>query len=51
MRCLNDKGKLPYKNIFDCLRVTIVREGVAGLWVGFPVFYARVAPHSMIVIK
>jgi hypothetical protein len=21
------------------------------LWVGFPVFYARVAPHAMIVLK
>jgi hypothetical protein len=26
-----------------------VNEGVSGLWVGFPVFYFRVAPHAMIV--
>ncbi len=26
-----------------------MNEGVSGLWVGFPVFYFRVAPHAMIV--
>lgn len=43
------QGNLPYKGVPDCLAKTIAREGVIGLWVGFPVYYARVAPHAMIV--
>lgn len=39
-------GVMPYKNIGDCLLKTVKYEGVTGLWVGFPVFYARVAPHA-----
>lgn len=26
-------------------------EGVVGLWVGFPTYYFRIAPHAMIVKK
>ena len=43
-------GVMPYKNIGDCMLKTVAGEGVTGLWVGFPVFYTRVAPHAMIVI-
>jgi solute carrier family 25 oxoglutarate transporter 11 len=42
------QGVLPYKNLFDVLGKTIRREGVTGLWIGFPVFYTRVAPHAII---
>lgn len=44
----NADGVFPYKNIFDCMKKTITAEGISGLWVGFPVYYSRVAPHSMI---
>ena len=43
-------GKLPYSGVLDCLGKTVAREGVTGLWVGFPVYYFRVAPHSMITL-
>lgn len=49
MKALPD-GTYPYKNLFDCMRKTITQEGVTGLWVGFPVFYCRVAPHAMITL-
>jgi len=26
-----------------------MNEGVFGLWVGFPTYYVRIAPHAMIV--
>jgi solute carrier family 25 oxoglutarate transporter 11 len=41
-------GKLPYKGIVDVITKTVAREGVLGLWIGFPVYYTRVAPHAMI---
>ena len=43
-------GLLPYKNIFDCMGQTVKREGVSGLWVGYPTFYFRIAPHVMITL-
>ena len=43
-------GKYQYSGTLDCLKQTIRREGVLGLWVGDPTFYARVAPHSMLVL-
>lgn len=43
-------GKLPYKGIADCFAQSIKNEGVAGLWVGLPTFYFRVAPHAMITL-
>ena len=46
----DENGKLPYKNILDCFAKSIKREGFTGLWVGYPTFYTRVAPHSMIVL-
>jgi solute carrier family 25 oxoglutarate transporter 11 len=38
-------GTFPYKNIFDAMTKTISREGFTHLWVGYPTFYLRIAPH------
>lgn len=43
-------GKLPYKNIFDAMAKTTKYEGIVGLWVGFPTYYFRIAPHAMITL-
>lgn len=43
-------GVMPYKNIFDCMNKTLKNEGVAGLWVGYPTFYCRIAPHVMLTL-
>lgn len=40
----------PYKNIFDAMQKTITNEGVSKLWVGFPTFYFRIAPHVCITL-
>lgn len=39
-----------YRGIFDCLRKTVNREGFLRLWVGFPIYLIRGAPHSMILL-
>lgn len=41
-------GKYPYKNLIHAMGVTAAREGFTKLWVGFPTFYVRIAPHVMI---
>ena len=46
----NAQGVMPYKNIFDCMTKSVKREGFFGLWVGYPTFYMRVAPHAMLVL-
>ena len=43
-------GTFPYKNIFDTMLKSAKNEGVAGLWVGFPTYYFRIAPHAMITL-
>jgi len=43
-------GLYPYKNVMDAFFKTISREGVMKLWVGFPTFYVRIAPHAMITL-
>ena len=43
----NAQGVYPYSGVLDCLKKTIQREGVLGLWVGYPTYYFRVAPHAM----
>lgn len=43
-------GNRPYRGLVDCLVKSARREGITGLWVGYPTFYSRVAPHSMIVL-
>lgn len=40
-------GIMPYNGVFDCIKKTSQREGVTGLWIGFPTYYFRVAPHAM----
>ncbi len=44
----NEKGKNPYRGTWDCLLKSVRREGITGLWVGYPTFYCRVAPHAMV---
>ena len=46
----NAEGVLPYKNIPDCFKKTIAKEGVTGLWAGLPTFYFRVGPHAIITL-
>jgi len=29
---------------------TLKNEGLSGLWVGYPTFYFRIAPHVMITL-
>lgn len=43
-------GSFPYKNIFDAMSKTVKNEGVSKLWVGFPTFYFRIAPHVCITL-
>jgi solute carrier family 25 oxoglutarate transporter 11 len=43
-------GQFPYKNIFDAMGKTVKNEGVTKLWVGFPTFYFRIAPHVCITL-
>lgn len=43
-------GSFPYKNIFDAMLKTIRNEGFSHLWVGFPTFYFRIAPHVCITL-
>ena len=43
-------GNMPYRNIFHCLQQTIVHEGFTRMWVGFPTFYFRIAPHAMLTL-
>jgi solute carrier family 25 (mitochondrial oxoglutarate transporter), member 11 len=44
------QGKLAYSGIVDCFTKSIKNEGVTGLWVGFPTYYFRIAPHVMITL-
>lgn len=46
-----DKSERMYKGIWDCLLKSIQREGFTRLWVGFPIYLIRGAPHSFILIK
>lgn len=43
-------GTFPYKNIFDAMGKTIKNEGFTHLWVGYPTFYLRIAPHVCITL-
>ena len=47
---VNSEGKLPYSGIFDCMKKTVAKEGVTGLWAGLPTFYFRVGPHAIITL-
>lgn len=43
-------GTYPYKNIFDAIKQTLIKEGPTKLWVGYPTFYLRIAPHASITL-
>lgn len=46
----DDKGKYQYSGSIDCWKQSVKRRGVTGLWIGFPAYYLRVAPHAMITL-
>jgi len=41
-------GKMPYKNIFDCIRKEIINNGPKGLYAGLPTYVIRIVPHVML---
>jgi len=41
---------LPYKGLSDAFAQTLKKEGVSGLWTGFPTYYVRIAPHAMLTL-
>ena len=41
-------GKMPYKNIFDCIQKEVRASGITGPWVGLPTYILRLAPHTII---
>jgi len=43
-------GKAPYSGLMDAMGKTIKNEGTKGLWVGFPTYFFRIAPHSIMVL-
>lgn len=43
-------GVLPYKNSLDCAMKVAAREGPMAFYSGFPTYYARIAPHAMLVL-
>lgn len=46
----NSEGKYEYSGVLDCMQKSIKREGVKGLWIGYPTYFSWVAPHSIIVL-
>lgn len=47
---LGSDGKLPYSGFTDCMRKSLAHGGVRGLYIGFPVYVFRVAPHVIITL-
>jgi len=43
-------GQKPYRGVIDCALKTVRREGVTALWRGLPAYYARCAPHAMVIL-
>jgi solute carrier family 25 oxoglutarate transporter 11 len=43
-------GLMPYKNVLDCGYKIATTEGVLTFWRGFSAYYARTAPHAMIIL-
>ena len=43
-------GKLPYKNLLDCVKKSLAKEGAMGFWAGLPTYYFRVGPHAIITL-
>lgn len=45
-----ESKKYPYRNFFDCAVKLVKKGGVFSLWRGLSVYYARIAPYSMITL-
>lgn len=43
-------GTLPYKNAMDCVAKTMAEGGPLAFYKGFPTYYIRIAPHSMLTL-
>lgn len=43
-------GSYAYSGFGDCLIKSVQREGVMGLYVGFPIYLLRIAPHAIITL-
>jgi solute carrier family 25 oxoglutarate transporter 11 len=43
-------GLMPYKGVVDCFTKIAREEGVLRFWAGFGAYYARCAPHAMIIL-
>ena len=43
-------GKMPFKNLLDCLKKEIKNNGIKGLYAGYPAYIARVVPATMITL-
>lgn len=43
-------GRMPYKNVFDCGKQILMKEGLLSFWTGFFTYYSRCAPHAMIIL-
>ena len=43
-------GSVMYKNTLDCFMKVASKEGPMAFYTGFPTYYARIAPHAMLVL-
>ena len=50
MRADPATGKPPYSGIIDCATKLVRNEGATGFLKGFPAYYARCAPHAMVIL-
>ena len=41
---------MPYKNLFDCMSKEIANNGFKGLYVGLPIYSARIIPHAILIL-
>lgn len=46
-----DNTSETYRGILHCFSRSIANEGILRLWVGFPIYLLRGAPHSFIIIR
>ena len=46
----NSDGKMPFKNLFDCITKEIGNNGIKGLYVGYPAYVVRIVPSTMITL-
>jgi solute carrier family 25 oxoglutarate transporter 11 len=43
-------GELQYKGLMDCMKKTLLKEGIKGYWAGFGTFYSFVFPQSVMLL-